>query len=107
MNKNIDKLIEETLDSVNDIKRAEAKPFLLTRINARMNNGSASVWEKAVWIISRPAVAFAGLCLILLINVMAMMNTADAKRTDNITQSPDEYAYTSVSTIYDIENTQP
>jgi hypothetical protein len=108
MNKHIDKLIEETLDSVNGIQRAEAKPFLLTRIQARMNSSTTSVWDKAGWFISRPAVAFAGLCLIILLNLIVIMNTPGSDAADTVAQSAaDEYAVNTVATIYDIENTQP
>lgn len=109
-NDHINKLIEDALNSVDDIQRAEPKPFLLTRINARMNNGTASIWEKAGWFITRPAVAFTGLCLIILINVMVMMNTGSLNTNNNTEQvavnSADEFSST-VATIYDIENTQP
>ncbi|MEO6539410.1 MAG: hypothetical protein ABIN74_00410 [Ferruginibacter sp.] len=105
----INKMIEDALNSVDDVQRAEPKPFLLTRIHARMNIGTESVWEKAGWFITRPAVAFTGLCLILLINVMVMMNN-NAVNTVNTTEvaqnSTDEFS-SSVATIYDIENTQP
>ncbi len=106
----INKLIEEALNSVDDIKRAEPKPFLLTRIHARMGKATGSVWEKAGWFIGRPAVAFAGLCLIVLINVMVIMSnkTSDTfTATDQVVQnSADEFSYT-VATIYDNENAQP
>ncbi len=106
----INKLIEDALNSVDDIQRAEPKPFLLTRINARMNKGTASIWEQAGWFITRPAVAFIGLCLIVLINVMVMLNNNDIS-TGNAADpvaynSTDEFSST-VATIYDIENTQP
>jgi hypothetical protein len=112
MNKkeNINKLVEETLNSVDSIKRAEAKPFLLTRIHARMNKGTESVWEKAGWFIGRPAVAFAGLCLVVLVNTMVIvLNNPSAQTTvaDQPAQTQtDEFSYT-VATIYDFENTQP
>ena len=109
-NENINKLIDEALSSVDDIKRAAAKPFLLTRIYARMNKGAESFWEKAGWFIGRPVVAFAGLCLIILINVMVVMFNGSANSdtvTEQIAQTPaDEFSYT-VATIYDNENTQP
>ena len=109
-NENINKLIDEALSSVDDIKRAAAKPFLLTRIYARMNKGTETIWEKAGWFIGRPAVAFAGLCMIILINVMVVMFNGSANSdtvTEQITQTPaDEFSYT-VATIYDNENTQP
>ena len=112
MNKkeHIDKLIEEALNSVDSINRAEAKPYLLTRINARMNKETGSAWERAGWFIGRPAVAFTGLCMLLLINVMVVVpnnpsDTASVAEQSFQTQS-DEFSYT-VATIYDNENTQP
>jgi hypothetical protein len=73
-----------------------------------MSRGSESVWEKAGWLIARPAVAFTGLCLIVLINVMVMMNTntVSTDATEVAQNSTDEFSST-VATIYDIENTQP
>lgn len=106
----INKLIEEALNSVDDAQRAEPKPFLLTRINARMNKGTASVWEKAGWLITRPAVAFTGLCMIVLLNVLVVMNnkTPDTINGADLTvqSQTDELSYTA-ATIYDIDNTQP
>lgn len=112
MNKqeSINKLIEEALNSIDDVKRAEPRPYLLTRIHARMSKGTESAWEKAGWFIGRPAVAFTGLCMILLINAMVVLfNKADApaKATEQVAQTPaDEFSYT-VATIYDNENIQP
>jgi hypothetical protein len=106
----INKLIEEALTSVDDAQRAEPKPFLLTRINARMNKGTASVWEKAGWLITRPAVAFTGLCMIVLLNVLVVMNnkTSDSAAIAEQTAQTqaDDLSYTA-ATIYDIDNTQP
>ncbi|MBL0181078.1 MAG: hypothetical protein IPP96_01840 [Chitinophagaceae bacterium] len=106
----ISKLIDEALASVESLSRAEAKPFLLTRIQARMTKETESVWEKAGWFITRPAVAFSGLCMIILINlaVIVFKGTTDtAGSTEQVAQSStDEFSYT-VATIYDTENTQP
>lgn len=105
----INRLIEEALSSVDDAQRAEPKPYLFTRINARMNKATVSVWEKAGWLITRPAVAFTGLCMIVLLNVLVVMNnkTSDpANFAEQTAQSQaDELSYTA-STIYDIDNTQ-
>jgi hypothetical protein len=110
MNKqeNINKLIEEALGSVDDAQRAELRPYLLTRIHARMNKGTETVWEKAGWFITRPAVAFTGLCMIVLINIMVVMfnKTLDSPTVaDQTAQTQaDEFSYT-VATIYDNDNT--
>lgn len=106
----LNKLIDEALNSVDDIRRAEPRPFLLTRIQAKRNSGVESAWEKAGWFIARPAVAFAGLCMIIAINAMVIMfNRPSGSAT--VSEQPaqaqtDEFSYT-VATIYDFENTQP
>ncbi len=108
--KNINELIEEALNSLDDVQRAEPRPFLLTRINARMYRKPESVWEKAGWFISRPAIAFTGLCMIILINVAVLMYNNPSNGLNSTAQSvqitADEFSY-SVATIYDIENVQP
>jgi len=112
MNKkeNIDKLINEALNSVDNVSRATPKPYLLTRIHARMNRSTESVWEKAGWFIARPAVAFTGLCMLILINLAVVVFNgpeAPVTSTEQAAQTqPDEFSYT-VATIYDIENNQP
>ena len=106
----IDKLVDEALNSMDDAQRAAAKPYLLTRIHARMNKETGSVWEKAGWFITRPAVAFTGICLVVLINASVIFynkSTTAVTNTDVAVQNTtDEFSYT-VSGIYDIENTQP
>jgi hypothetical protein len=106
----INQLIDEALASADSVRRAEAKPFLLTRIHARMNRQTESVWEKAGWFIGRPAVAFSGLLLVILINLAVLLfnNPADTAANGDVSaqSSPDEFSY-SVATIYDTENTQP
>lgn len=106
----INKLVEEALNSVNGVTRAEAKPYLLTRINARMSKGTESLWEKAGRFVTRPAVAFTGLCMVLLVNVIVIASnksSVPAMATEQVTQNTtDEFSYT-VATIYDTDNNQP
>jgi hypothetical protein len=106
----INKLVEEALGSVDDAQRAEPKPYLFTRINARINKETSSIWEKAGWLITRPAVAFTGLCMIVLLNVLVIMSNKTSDSTsyaEQTAQTPgDELSYTT-ATIYDIDNTQP
>ena len=106
----INKLIEEALNSVDDVSRAEPKPYLLTRIYARMNKEKESFWEKAGWFIGRPAVAFTGLFLIIMLNAMVFMfnkSADDATVAEQTAQTQaDEFSYT-VATIYDTDNPKP
>lgn len=104
------KLVDEALESFDGAGRATPKPFLLTRIHAGMNRATESLWEKAGRFISNPAVALSVICLVLLINVTAVLNR-QAMRTPTPSEqvafsSADEFSYTA-STIYDTENMQP
>ncbi len=106
----INKLVEEALNSVDDITRAEPNPYLLTRINARMSKGTDSFWETAGRFVTRPAVAFTGLCMVLLINAIVIMSNKSATplaATEQVAQNAtDEFSYT-VATIYDNDNNTP
>jgi hypothetical protein len=41
----INELIEQAINSTEGAARATPPPFLLTRINARLNKSTASSWE--------------------------------------------------------------
>ncbi|MEO5889211.1 MAG: hypothetical protein ABIQ31_03105 [Ferruginibacter sp.] len=106
----ISKLVEDTINSMDNAERAVPPPFLLTRINARLNETKESFWEKAVWFISRPAVAIPGLAMFILVNLsVVIFNKADRSATAKeqlIQYQTDDFSY-AVATIYDIENTEP
>jgi hypothetical protein len=112
MNKkqHINKLIDEAINSADDITRAKPMPFLLTRINARLNKKKENFWEKAVWIIGRPAIVIPGLVMLILLNTTAVLLNRPGQNTtatEQLLQPPaDEFSYT-VASIYDIENTEP
>ena len=105
--KNIERQIEDALNSINGINKATPKPYLLTRINARLNNPVKSNWENASVFISRPSVMALGLCLVLAVNAgVILLNTSlnktVAERSATITDE-DESSATFVS-IDNIEN---
>ena len=109
---NINRQIEDTLNSIGEIKRASPKPYLLTRINARLNNQVKSFWEGVAVFISRPAVLILGLCLILAANISVLLqnksssiNTATERSINSVTDE-DEYS-TSFATIDNFENSEP
>jgi len=105
----IDKRIEETLDSLNGIQRAEANPFLYTRVHARLNQ-SRSVLEQAVLFAGRPVFAFLVLVIVLVTNLMVMMKgSSDAiavKQEQSQLAVADEY-HLDVASLYDYENPEP
>ena len=104
---NIQHEVETTLRSLDGISRAEANPFLFTRIKARMQRESR--WEKLVSFISRPAVVLAALIMVMAVNGWSLLNQpADdvaAERTSMAASDFDD-EYDLVSSInYDYENT--
>ncbi|TAL48419.1 MAG: hypothetical protein EPN92_03700 [Chitinophagaceae bacterium] len=99
--------IERTLLSLDETKRAEANPFLFTRIMARMQRQNG--WEKITSFISRPAIALSALIVVMGVNALVIFNpgTRETSQTESIAVSgiTDEYNMT-FATISDYENTE-
>ena len=89
--KNIDRQIEEALSSFDNIQKASPKPFLLTRINAKLNNKARNIWEKIAFFMSRPTVMLLGLTLVIATNLSVIFINSSSKNKVN------EYAITSIS----------
>lgn len=108
-NENLDHRIEAAFKSINEIKRATPKPYLLTRINARIDTQLKSVWEITASFITRPLVLVMGLCLLITINVLVIIvnksskNNTVTERSVVSTMYDEEYT-TSFATIDNIEN---
>lgn len=107
---NINKKTEESLHSLDGLKRAQPKPFLLTRVMAaihKQQETSQNVWSKAGAFISRPGIAFAGMVLIICINLSIFFISRNNSNRESIVQNnsllKDEFAI-NASTIYDLEN---
>lgn len=103
----IDKLVEETLDSLDGMSRAKANPFLFTRVQQRLQAGK-SVWDRVTSVIARPVVALAMLCLVIVSNVAVLYWQAGP---DEITDQgqlalTEEYNQT-VSSFYEDVNPEP
>lgn len=95
--------VEKTLNSLEGIQRVPSNPHLFTRIKARMEPSGR--WEKIVYFISRPAIAYSVLILLLAINAWVLFsNTTPAQESNGVAISDiaDEYNL-SASTNYDYE----
>ena len=103
----IDKLVDETLDSLEGMTRARANPFLYTRIEARLRQGSKSFWEQLTAYISRPAVALAMLCMVILSNAVVMYWQSGGEATQDQQASLTEEYSMNTAAIYDDENPNP
>lgn len=106
--KNIQQKIEASLNSLQGLQRAAPSPFFYTRIIGRLGNQPLTVWEKFSAIITKPAVAFACMCLIVLMNVIAVYSNSEAANAteQNEIAVNDEFSQVAPG-IYDLENVKP
>ncbi|MFZ1528128.1 MAG: hypothetical protein WAT19_05215 [Ferruginibacter sp.] len=107
--KNIQQKIDETLQSLDGIQRAEPAPYLLTRINSALANRQPETnWSKIAAFISRPVVAFALMLILVLVNgLIISVNNSEAE-SSMATNSNSMYEYAAnVTSNYDLENVQP
>lgn len=107
--KHISPEVEATLSSFDGLKTASPGPFFFTRVQARLNKTERSIWEKMSLLLSRPTVAIAGICLIIFINtitVLELKDTAPSLAEQNDPIYDEEYNM-AVTSFYDIENTEP
>ncbi len=105
----IDKMTDEALNSLDGADRATARPYLFTRLMARMERQNESAWENVGRFIARPAVVVAGLCVVIALNILVITsNNSTATNTTVAEQSStqDEFS-TSIASLYDTENTEP
>jgi len=109
MQKNFNKKIEEVLKSLDGIEKASPDPFFFTRLEARMQR-ERSIWEEISSFVAKPLVAFAGLCLIIMINATVILsseqNNKNTASQSNETATVDEYSQVS-SAFYEFVNTKP
>jgi hypothetical protein len=108
----IEKRVEEVLNSLDGIRRAQPQPWFFSRIQARLGREEAE--EKTVWgalgsFLSKPAVAIASLCMIILLNGFLLLNrptkissTGIAAQSEQI--ASDNESYIASSSSFDFEN---
>ena len=95
MNTQKENKINEILNSLDGCTQATAPDFFYTRLKARMEKEAAPA-ARTFWPL-RPAYAFAGMALILLVNILAVYNksTADENvatvETDSFQSLASEY----------------
>ena len=107
--KHIEIVVEDTLNSLNDVKPAGPGAFFYTRVHARLTGTKRNIWEEISVLLSKPAVAIAGICLIIFINAMTVIDQKEVSPTLAEQNDPiyDEEYSMAVTSFYDIENTEP
>ena len=105
----LEKKVQDALDSLDGIQRAEPRPYFYTRLTARLQANDRTIWETMGSFLARPVVAVAGLCFILILNAFILIRQdADPSvsfpvaNSDQLT-SDNEYILAS-SSSFDYEN---
>ncbi|MBC6490720.1 hypothetical protein ACFSQD_16855 [Flavihumibacter stibioxidans] len=92
---------DEIINSLDGITRASAGPHLYTRIRARLEE-DRSVWAGIAAFLSRPAVAFSLVLLLLAANALIVLrNPAPAAEdnSDQLTALAQEYRFDKTSML--------
>ncbi|MEO6820593.1 MAG: hypothetical protein ABI266_03490 [Ginsengibacter sp.] len=101
--------IENALNSISGMERATAKPFFFTRLEARMTS-KMSLWEKVSSFLSRPAIAIAGICCVVMINALVILSdsiTIESAPKTEIAGIMDEYSQLGTNNLFEFENVKP
>lgn len=106
-----DDKIDAALQSINVLAKASPQPYLLTRINARMNNATTeTVWSQIAFYLKKPLVSGAAILLLLFLNFIVIKNINEHSEKENIAKNAasqkDDFAI-NVSVLYDVENLEP
>jgi len=96
--------VEETLNSLDGVKKATANPFLFTRIKARLEREEKGFWIRAFSFISKPAIAVSAIVIVIFINAVIFFEfrseTGQDAPDENEQVFANEYNLSS-NTIYD------
>jgi hypothetical protein len=109
MKEDFNKKMEDVLRSLDGIEKASPNPYFFTRLEARMQR-EKSIWEGISSFVAKPLVAFAGLCLVIMINAAVIFsseqNNKNTTGQNNELATVDEYSQVS-SSFYEFVNTKP
>lgn len=108
----INKKITDTIHSLDAIERAKPNPYLMTRLNAKIQSlPTPNLWTRIGGFVSRPLVAGLVLLLIVMVNFIAIQSKEDEEQnTESATTvvANTQYDFSiHVSSIYDTENREP
>lgn len=70
---------EKILNSLDGITRAQARPYMYTRVMARLQEEN-SFWGRTTGFLTRPVIAFACLSAVILVNVFTVIKADFAQQ---------------------------
>ena len=104
----IEKRVEDALNSLDGIQRAEPQPWLYSRVKGRLSKEEEKTgWEVISSFLSKPAVAIAGLFLILGLNGVLVYHQQSGSSVNAIQtelQPSDSESLIASSSSFDYEN---
>lgn len=103
----IQRKVDETMDSILDIRKAEPNPFFYTRLQARISRVESNFWEKVSTTVSRPVFAFATITIVLMLNVFVALNETSLPGPQPGQSEVATVDDLGTNAFYDIENVQP
>lgn len=105
----IGKRINDALESLEGIQRAEPAPWFFTRVKARLEREKHNIWETTGSYMARPVIAIAGLVFILCINAFILFQKDTTEPTPYAVQNTEEEIMLTAAntTSYDYENIEP
>ena len=98
--------IDEILGSLDGVQCAEARPFMYTRVMARLQEDDIKdVWGRAVAFIARPVVALACLTAVIATNLFFVIDTERSeKEAATVTNSVSEDFLQSENLVVAVNN---
>jgi len=106
-NKHLNKIVEESLHSLDGCKRAEAPPFLYTRIVSRSAADSQpNLWIRLGAILSRPVVAISCILIVLAVNFMVVKSAPQPFLGNRQADPGEEFAF-GMPSLIDLETPEP
>jgi hypothetical protein len=102
----MNKRLENALNSLDGIQRAEPQPYFFTRLKARIA-AREKEWSGIAGFIGRPVFALAMICIVLFVNTWILFDNNQESNLQNNTSQvdtelPDEYNL-AVTTFYNYE----
>lgn len=90
MSKDVQKQVEETLNSLDGMQRAEANPFLYSKIKSRLQSAKEIVPQQLAWRM------IAALVVVALLNVFTLRHFSEKTESDNrgVESVANEYSIT-------------
>jgi len=108
-NLSIENKIDAALSSVDGMEKATPSPLFYAKVMSKIRRTQPALWERWSSFFLRPTIAFATICLVIVINAFVIYSniTGSFSLNDQTELTlADEYSVATTS-LYDIENVTP